>query len=122
MALDGLVSEAGRALSAGRRLFGSSPSAEAVASTPQLAEGHDSVAQAREAAATGWQGGSESTYLESSGEQIHALKSTADADRRVGPALDDAAHAATEGGKDMDRLIAQTRRGVAQLAPGTHTA
>ena len=76
-------------------------------STQQLAEGHDSVAQAREAAATGWQGGSESTYLESSGEQIHALKSTVDADRRVGPALDDVAHAATEGGKDMDRLIAK---------------
>ena len=60
-------------------------------------------------------------YLESSGEQIQALKSTADADHRFGPALDEASHTATQGGKDMDLLIAQTRSGVAQLAPGTYT-
>jgi hypothetical protein len=122
MALDGLVSEAGRALSAARRLFGSSLSAESLPSAQQLVDGHDTVAQTRQAAARGWQGGSESTYIESSGEQIHALKSTVDADHRLSPALADASHAATEGGKDMDRLIAQTRSGVAQLAPGTHTA
>src|ERR1700733_12110265 len=102
MALDGLVSEAGRALSAARRLFGSSPSGDTLPSAQQLVDGHDTVAQTREAAARGWQGGSESAYLESSGEQIHALKSTVDADHRFGPALDDAAHAATEGGRDMD--------------------
>lgn len=122
MALDELVSEAGRALSAARRLFGSSPSGDSLPSTTQLVDGRDSVAQTRQAAANGWQGGSASAYLESSGEQIHALKSTVDADQRLAPALDDASHAATEGGKHIDKLIAQTRSGVAQLAPRTHTA
>jgi len=122
MALDGLVSEAGRALSAARRLFGSSPSGESLPSAQQLIDGRDTVTQARQAASAGWQGGSESAYLESSGEQVRALKSTVDADQRFGPAVDDARQAATQGGKDMDRLIAQTRSGVQQLAPGTHTA
>ena len=122
MALDGLVSEAGRALSAARRLFGSAPDSESLPSAQHLVDGQDALAQTREAAATRWQGASESTYLQASGEQIHALKSTVDADNRLGPALDDAAHTAIEGAKDMDKLIAQTRHGVAQLAPDTHTA
>lgn len=122
MALDGLVSEAGRALSAARRLFGSPQSVESLPSARRLVDGHDTVAHTREAASKVWQGGSESAYLESSGEQVRALKSTVDADQRLGPAVDDAHQAATQGGKDMDRLIAQTRSGVAQLAPGTHTA
>lgn len=122
MALDELISEAGRTLGAARRLFGSSPLADTLPSTQQLAEGHDSLTQARQAAATGWQGGSESAYLESSGDQIQALKTTVAADQRLGPAVDDAHQAATEGGKEMDRLIAHTRSGVQQMAPGTHTA
>ena len=122
MALDALVNEAGRALSAARRLFGSTPSADSLPAAQQLVDGHDTLTQARDAASKDWHGGSESAYLESSGEQIQALKTTVDADQRLSPGLADAHQAAAQGGKDMDRLIAQTRNGVQQLAPGTHTA
>ncbi|MGH3968395.1 MAG: hypothetical protein ACRDTV_09870 [Mycobacterium sp.] len=122
MALDGLLTEAGRALSAARRLFGATPSEESLPSAQQLADGRDALAQLRQAAASSWQGRSESTYLEANDDQVQALDGTLAADSRVGPTLDKAAQAATAGAKDMDKLIAQTRSGVAKLASGTRSA
>jgi hypothetical protein len=122
MSLDELVAETSRALSAARRMFGSAPVAGSLSSTQHLATGRQAVAQVGRAAATGWQGEAAGTYMAANADQVQALDRTVAADGRVGPALTDAGHSAAAGARNMDNLIAQTRAGVAALAPSTRSA
>ena len=121
MSLDALVAETGRALSAARRLFGAAPADASLPSAQHLAANRQAVAQAGRAVAS-WQGAARQTYAASHADQLQALDTILSADGRVGPALVDAGQAAAAGARNMDHLIAQTRAGIASLAPNTRSA
>ncbi|WP_122526597.1 DUF4226 domain-containing protein [Mycobacterium persicum] len=122
MSLEELVAETGRALSAARRLFGSAPVEGSLSSTPELAAGRQAVAQVGQTAADRWQGAAAGTYVIANADQLQSFDGTVTADGRVSPALADAGRSAATGAQNMDTLIAQTRAGVAALAPSTRSA
>nr|VTP03818.1 hypothetical protein BIN_B_05276 [Mycobacterium riyadhense] len=122
MSLDALVTEAGRALSAARRLFGAAPAEESLQLAQQVVTGRQAVAQAGQAATGNWQGGAAGTYIATNADQVQAFDRAVAADGLVGPALLSAGQAAAAGARNMDNLIVQTRFGVAALAPNSGSA
>jgi Domain of unknown function (DUF4226) len=119
--LDALIAETGRALNAARKLFGSALDEGSLPSTQHLTTSRQAVAQVGQAAAVGWRGKAAETYVTTNADQVQAFDNTLAADGRVSPALADARHNAAAGARTMDALIAQTRTGVAALAPSTRT-
>lgn len=120
--LDALVAETGRALNAARGLFGSAPTEGSLPSVQHLATGRQAVADVGQAAAARWRGGSGGAYVATNADQLQAFDSTMAADSQLSPALADAGRSAAAGARNMDALIAQTRSGVAALAPSARSA
>ncbi|MDO3240992.1 C40 family peptidase [Mycobacteroides abscessus subsp. abscessus] len=120
MSLDALVAEAGQVLGDARKMFGPAPTAGGWSSTPALSAGKDSLAQAGGVLA-GWGGASATTHLSASGGRVVALDNVIGADRGTAPGFTGAAQTSQSGGGGMDDVNADTRRGVAAIAPSTDT-
>jgi peptidoglycan DL-endopeptidase CwlO len=120
MSLDALVAEVGQVLGDARRLYGPAPTAGGWSSTPALSAGKDGLSQAGGVLA-GWGGASSTTHLSANGGRVLALDSIIGADRGTTPGLTGAAQTAQSGGAGMDEVNADTRRGVAAIAPSTDT-
>ncbi|QZH69498.1 C40 family peptidase (plasmid) [Mycolicibacterium farcinogenes] len=101
-------------------MFGPAPAAGGWSSTPALSAGKDSLAQAGGVLA-GWGGASATTHLSASGGRVVALDNVIGADRGTAPGFTGAAQTSQSGGGGMDDVNADTRRGVAAIAPSTDT-
>lgn len=120
MSLDALVAEAGQVLGDARRLYGPSPTSGGWPSTPALSAGRENLAQAGNVL-TGWGGVSASTHQAESGGRARALDNVIGADRGTSSGFGGAAQNSQSGGKGMDGVVDDTRRGVTAIAPSTDT-
>ena len=119
MTLDALVAEAGEALGRARSLFGPAAFGVGFASTPALQGAGAQVASGVGESHGVWQGGAGSGYRRDANWTVQALDTTVAADRHITPALTHSGQAAATGARSMDNLIAETRSGVAAIAPST---
>lgn len=122
MWLDAMIMEAARTLNEARGLFGSSPSDGRWPSPQALVDARQAVAEAGQAAALNWQGAAGPAYLAANSVRLERLNNTLTADIEIAPHFANTGQAAVEGVHSMDGLIAETRSGVAALAPRTRDA
>ncbi|KWX20448.1 hypothetical protein AFM11_30150 [Mycolicibacterium wolinskyi] len=120
MSLDALVAEVGQVLGDARRLYGPAPTAGGWSSTTALSAGKDGLAQTG-GVLSGWGGASATTHLAANGGRVLALDNVIGADRGTAPGFTGAAQTSQSGGGGMDEVNADTRRGVAAIAPSTDT-
>ncbi|MEE6140473.1 DUF4226 domain-containing protein [Mycobacterium sp. 050128] len=121
MSLEVLITEAARALSDARKLFGPSPVNGRWPSPQFLVDGRQAVAEAGRAAASSWRGQAETAYRSGSSKQLQWLDNTITADTRIASPFANAGQGVMEGAQNMDGLIAETRSGVNALAPRART-
>lgn len=121
MSLEVLITEAARALSDARKLFGSSPVNGRWPSPQSLVDGRQAVAEAGRAAASSWRGQAAPVYGSGNSKQLQWLDNTITADTQIASPFANAGQAVMDGAQKMDGLIAETRSGVDALAPRART-
>jgi hypothetical protein len=117
--LEELVAEAGRALSDARKLFGATPLDGGLPLAQELVTARQGVADAAGSAAASWEGAGAASYRSANSEQLRALDRTIVGDGQLASALTSTGQTAAAGARSMDNLIAETRSGVAAIAPTT---
>lgn len=108
MSLEALITEAARALSDARKLFGSSPVNGRWPSPQSLVDGRQAVAEAGRAAASSWRGQAAPVYGSGNSKQLQWLDNTITADTQIASPFANAGQAVMDGAQKMDGLIAET--------------
>lgn len=121
MSLDALITEAARALTEARNLFGTSPVNGRWPSPQALVDSRQAVAGAGQAAASSWHGQAAPIFGSSNTNQLQRLDNALTADTQIASPFANAGQIAMEGAQKMDNLITETRSGVDAFAARART-
>jgi len=104
-----------------RELFGPAPRAAAFASTGGLSSAGTTVAAQLSAATAEWHGTSSGAYSGVAAPAVGGVGRVVESDAAASAGMTAAGVAARDGASAMDGIIADTRRGIAAIAPITDT-
>lgn len=121
MSLQALTTEVLQELQRTRELFGPAPQSAPLAGTAGLESARAAVAVQSSAATETWHGDTSEAYREAAGSQLASLGRTISADNALTELTTAAATASGHGREMMDSIVADTRRGIATIAPSTDT-